>query len=300
VVLTLQGRDVRDSSSADILAAAARVADAVTAPSPTVASDLGDPARHGALADALGARVAGATGILGGLDYAVWNPATDAALRSRYDAEDPSSKGSTKADVLKRAGLDFSIERPFVVLMVEDEAGANLAEQAVPELSRMDVALLIAVRAEARSAGERLAERIEKDDRLAVEFLSDDAAARRACAAADFLVLTSPYDVSATWAQAAQRYGALPVARASGAHVDAIVDCDAALETGTGFLFDDATKESLLGAMGRALSAYTSPRFSALRRRVMRLDLAWDRPARRYVQVYRQAIAERGKAVAGG
>jgi starch synthase len=27
-----------------------------------------------------------------------------------------------------------------------------------------------------------------------------------------------------------------------------------------------------------------------LRRRVMRLDLGWDRPARRYAQVYRRAL----------
>jgi starch synthase len=77
--------------------------------------------------------------------------------------------------------------------------------------------------------------------------------------------------------------------------MDAIVDCDAALETGTGFLFDEATPEAFAGAVARALSAYTSTRWPVLRRRVMRLDLAWDRPARRYAQVYRQAIAARAK-----
>ncbi|MCC6903855.1 MAG: glycogen synthase GlgA, partial [Polyangiaceae bacterium] len=88
----------------------------------------------------------------------------------------------------------------------------------------------------------------------------------------------------------AQRYGALPIARAVGGLTDTIVDCDAALETGTGFLFDDETEEALLGAMGRALAAFASPSFPRLRRRVMRLDLGWDRPGRRYLQVYRQAL----------
>ncbi|HEY3665842.1 MAG TPA: glycogen synthase GlgA, partial [Polyangiaceae bacterium] len=72
---------------------------------------------------------------------------------------------------------------------------------------------------------------------------------------------------------------------------DAIVDADAELETGTGFLFDSLDAESLLGALSRAFSAYGNPAFARLRRRVMRLDLAWDRAARRYAQVYRKLVS---------
>jgi starch synthase len=87
----------------------------------------------------------------------------------------------------------------------------------------------------------------------------------------------------------AQRYGAVPVARATGGLIDTIVDCDAKLETGTGFLFDEATPEALLGAIERALAARMLPRWPVLVRRVMRLDRGWDRPSRRYEQVYRGA-----------
>jgi starch synthase len=85
----------------------------------------------------------------------------------------------------------------------------------------------------------------------------------------------------------AQRYGALPVARATGGLVDTVVDCDAALETGTGFLFEPATAEALLGATERAIAARTLPRWPALVRRVMKLDNGWEGPARRYDQLYR-------------
>jgi starch synthase len=73
--------------------------------------------------------------------------------------------------------------------------------------------------------------------------------------------------------------------------MEAVVDADAALETGTGFLFDEATPAALAGAVSRGLAGFVSPRWSALRRRVMRLDLAWDRSARRYAQLYRQLKA---------
>jgi starch synthase len=86
----------------------------------------------------------------------------------------------------------------------------------------------------------------------------------------------------------AQRYGALPVARATGGLIDTIVDCDAKLETGTGFLFDEDSVEALVGAIERGIAARTSARWPSLVRRVMRLDRGWERPARQYEQVYRQ------------
>jgi starch synthase len=90
----------------------------------------------------------------------------------------------------------------------------------------------------------------------------------------------------------AQRYGALPVAEALGGIPDVVVDMDAELETGTGFTYDRESDDALLGAVERAVSAFGRPEFSLLRRRIMRRDLGWDRPARRYVQVYRRLLGE--------
>ena len=85
----------------------------------------------------------------------------------------------------------------------------------------------------------------------------------------------------------AQRYGALPVASATGGLVDTVVDCDAKLETGTGFLFDGVTVENVVGAVERAIAARATRGWPQLVHRVMRLDRGWERPARRYEQVYR-------------
>src|SRR5207237_909294 len=89
----------------------------------------------------------------------------------------------------------------------------------------------------------------------------------------------------------AQRYGALPIAHGVGGLLDTIVDCDSSLETGTGFLFAEPTAAGLLGAVQRARAAFAHPRWDALVRRVMRLDRGWERPARRYEQIYRSLIA---------
>jgi starch synthase len=77
------------------------------------------------------------------------------------------------------------------------------------------------------------------------------------------------------------------VAHATGGLTDTIVDCDSKLETGTGFLFDEPTADLLYAAVQRAIAAFATDRWPALRRRVMRLDRGWERAGRQYEQVYR-------------
>jgi starch synthase len=112
----------------------------------------------------------------------------------------------------------------------------------------------------------------------------------RLFAGADIVLVPSRFEPCGLVQLYAQRYGALPVAHATGGLCDTIVDCDAGLETGTGFLFHKPEAIELVGATERAVAATTSPRWAALRRRVMRLDLGWDRPARRYDQIYRSMV----------
>jgi len=118
-----------------------------------------------------------------------------------------------------------------------------------------------------------------------------EALSHKLLAAADFVVLPSRFEPCGLVQLHAQRYGALPIVSRTGGFVDTVVDLDAHLETGTGFLFDAASGPDLIGAIGRALSAYQHTRFGAVRRRVMRLDLGWERPARRYAQIYKQISA---------
>jgi len=118
----------------------------------------------------------------------------------------------------------------------------------------------------------------------------DDALIHRVFAASDLVLIPSRHEPCGTVQLYAQRYGALPIVHAAGGLRDTVVDCDATLETGTGIVFDELTPKSLTGAVARGLSAYGSQSWPRLRRRLMRLDIGWDRPARRYLQVYRQTL----------
>jgi starch synthase len=157
----------------------------------------------------------------------------------------------------------------------------------LPALLKNDIAVVATVPAAAAAELDRVVTDYPSD--LARLKDASDAARRRLLSAADFALCLDSAALTPTSLQAAQRYGAVPIALGQGAVVDALVDCDAELETGSGFLFDSSDTDALLGAATRAFSGYGSPGHARLRRRVLRLDVSWERIARRYAQLYRRA-----------
>jgi starch synthase len=126
------------------------------------------------------------------------------------------------------------------------------------------------------------------EDRLKLAEHADEKFLHRAVAAADFLLLPGHETRYGDLHLAGQRYGALPVARRLGALADTVIDCDPSLDTGSGFAYDGEESADLLGTLQCALGAFSKQKaFDALRRRVMKLDLSWERSARRYEHLYR-------------
>jgi starch synthase len=260
----------------------------VATPSECYARQLCSPEQHGALSRAFAA--AGPSGVLEGVDLAVYNPATDAALPTRFDAAAPEAKGNARTAVLRALGLDTPTSRPVVLVETAPNGAPAITTLlgALPALARLQVQLIVA------GFGAAPADAAEVLDALAplVHWIPevDPAERRRLLAAADFALCIDRHAPTARALAQAARYGTIPIAYATDAVPDRVVDADASLETGTGFLFDAMTQRALTGAVARAVAAYSRPGLGALRRRVMRRDYAWDGPARRYVQLYERTL----------
>jgi starch synthase len=269
-------------------------ADVVTTVSPTYAREIQTPERGARLEGVLRARGESLVGICNGVDYAVWNPATDPAIAARYDAEDFSNKARCKGALQKELGLPIEAGPALVAIVgrMVDQKGTDLATAAVAKLLRAtDAQFVFAGDGEPAlvSAVENVVAKAH--GRAAFARAASEALVHRIFAGADLVLVPSRYEPCGLVQMYGQRYGALPVAHATGGLVDTIVDCDAKLETGTGFLFDGATADALVGAVERAVAARTTSRWPGLVRRVMRLDRGWERPARRYEQTYRTVAA---------
>jgi len=270
-------------------------ADAVTTVSPTYAREIATEVSGAGLDGVVRARAdrgRPVIGILNGIDYAVWNPATDAALATRYDAQDPSGRARCKGALQRELGLPLE-PAPLVVSIgrMVHQKGIDLVAAAIPTLLRATDAQF----AIAGDGDPELVARIEavvakSEGRVVFVKSAPEPVVHRMLSAADVVLVPSRFEPCGLVQQYAQRYGALPVARATGGLVDTVVDCDAKLETGTGFLFEEESAKALVAATERALAARAIPQWSALVKRVMRLDRSWDGPARRYEALMKNLV----------
>lgn len=280
------------ATATSLLAIGAAVADRVLLRSATVADQwLADPkVLDGKLTTPSNKVLA----LLEGVDAAIWNPLTDAALSARFDPMDLTGKRHCKAQMQRQLQLPERADVPLIIALLGSQpqvgapTGVGGFAAVVSELLNNDLQIAVVTRGAASDlpALTKLQERFP--DRVAVRADADDAAIHQGLGAADLFLLPTLDESAEQLHRCAQRYGALPIVARVGSVHDTVVDCDPELNTGNGFLFDDAG--SLLPTIQRAVAAYARGKaFEQLRLRVMRLDSSWERSAR----LYEQAVQSR-------
>jgi starch synthase len=266
--------------------------DLLTTVSRTYAREIRSAAFGGGLEGVLEERSQDLHGVVNGIDYSAWNPATDKSLARRYSAEDPSGKEQCREALRAELGLPAA-PGPLVSLVTRltEQKGVDLVLEALPALlaegcqivllGSGDATLEAGVAAAAREHPEQIAARIGYDGDLA----------RRIYAGADLFLMPSRYEPCGLGQLIALRYGTAPVVRRTGGLADTVTEFDPARRTGTGFTFDGFAVPALLDAVRRAASAYRQPPlWRALVRNAMSEDFSWEASAREYVTLYNKAI----------
>ena len=190
---------------------------------------------------------------------------------------------------MRARGLDLELDGPLIAAWGGLEKTSGFAEvvAALPDLVGTRANVVVAGTGAPGIVKALSASRYDKLPNYTFIGKGDVRTERGLLAAADLVLCPNPLDQTGGLPRKAQRYGALPVAYYGSAVRDVVVDCDAQLSSGTGFLFDTPSASSMMGAVARGLSAYQSSDWDRLVKRVMGLDGSWDRPARRYAQLYR-------------
>ena len=88
-----------------------------------------------------------------------------------------------------------------------------------------------------------------------------------------------------------QRYGTIPVVRATGGLDDSVIDPREDLEQASGIKFHEYSSGALAKAIRKALVLYGEPELlQHFRQTAMSADFSWERTAGRYIEVYRQTL----------
>jgi starch synthase len=287
----LTSEAVRLGDDLCLLKAGLLAADAVVVQSESVVARLKAGELLGTLNPVVTTMRAPLLAVAAGVDYSKVNPATCPSLLSRFDAEDTRNKSANKTDWLRHTGLSLEA-RPLVLIPgpITAENGAEHLLPSIELLLEMDLSLCVFESPSDDPERSRLlASKIAgRQTDAAIFVLTNEDQAHRAFAAADFVLFAERDGRGALSHLAAQRYGAVVIGYSRSTIGESVVDSDAGLTTGTGFLFDEANASAVAGAVARALTAYHSGNFERLRRRAMRQDVSWDRPARRLLQIYQK------------
>lgn len=269
-----------------------KFADRVTTVSPSYAHEISTHEFGCGLDGVIRGRGSHVSGILNGIDDAVWNPATDAALAERYDAERLQGKLACRRALQAQLGLapDDTTLLLTVVSRLTAQKGLDLVLAALPALVRDGVQFAVQGTGEpALEAAFRMAQEAHPQ-RVRVHIGYDEARAHQLVAGADVIAVPSRFEPCGLTQMYGLRYGTLPVVRRVGGLGDTVSDGR------TGFVFDTATAPAFESAVRRAMALRAdAPAWTTMMRAGMAQDLSWAGPARDYLALYAQARDARAR-----
>jgi len=278
-------------------------ADRITTVSPTYAREIREPAQGFGLEGLLRWRRTELTGILNGIDTAIWNPQNDPHLAKPYGPSSLDAKAANKSALQRRFGLAERPERLVfgVVSRLTHQKGLDLLLPLLPLVVAAggQIALLGNGDRALEAAYTAAAKRHPGD--VGVVLAYGEALAHQIQGGADALLVPSRFEPCGLTQLAALRYGTLPIVARVGGLADSVVDADPAAildGTATGIQFSPATAEALAVAIERAFDLFRRrDAWRFVQRRGMAQNVGWAKSAAAYRTLYSGLFESRAKRV---
>jgi starch synthase len=279
------------------LKAGLRFADRITTVSPTYAEEIRTAASGMGLDGLLRGRADVMRGIVNGIDVAVWNPATDAALSATYDIKTLGRRAANKRALQKRFGLENDPDAPLfgVISRLSWQKGLDLLLGALPTLFEAGAQLALVGSGDAMLQAAFVAEAQEHPQSMGCFIGYDETLAHLMQGGCDAILVPSRFEPCGLTQLCAQRYGAVPIVSHVGGLVDTVVDATTpellASRKATGIQFSPVTVAGLQSALERAIALYRDrPTWRAMQRAGMKADVSWRGPAAQYAALYRELV----------
>ena len=276
---------------ANMLKGGLAYADRITTVSNTYAWEIQTPEYGEQLEDHLRYYSCKLRGIVNGIDYGMWNPATDPALAVNYDITNVlERKPQNKLALQKELGL-VEDEGKLVVGLISrltHQKGLDLVNAIVPQI--MDGNTQVVVLGTGDKEYEDTFRYYENAYKgmFSACIQYDEARAHRIYAGADVLLVPSRFEPCGLTQLNAMHYGTLPIVRETGGLKDTVQPYNVFNGEGNGFTFDRYDAGLLLDAINRAKTEYFTSRYhwDEVVQRDMAKDVSWANSARQYKDLY--------------
>ncbi|QEW30474.1 glycogen synthase GlgA [Erwinia billingiae] len=273
-------------------------ADHITAVSPTYAREITLPEYGYGMEDLLKQRQLEGrlTGILNGVDPAIWDPAQDLLLNARYNRDVLDAKVENKRQLQITMGLKIDDKVPVfaVVSRLTKQKGLDLVLEALPGLLEQGGQLVLLGAGDAVLQQGFLAAAAEYPGQVGVQIGYHEAFSHRIMGGADVIMVPSRFEPCGLTQLYGLKYGTLPLVRRTGGLADTVND--SSLENladgmASGFVFEDSNAWSLLRAIRRAFVLWSRPSlWRYVQRQAMGMDFSWQVAAVAYRDLYQRLL----------
>jgi len=227
--------------------------------------------------------------ILNGADYRRWNPETDHLLPRQFGPGNLEEKTVCRDLLLDGLGLAPAPAGPVfgMVTRLVPEKGFDLLMPLLDRLLSDDVRLIILGEGDAGYETALAIAARKYPTKFAYRQTYDEALAHLIEAGMDISLIPSQIEPSGLSAMYSLKYGALPVARATGGIQEIIEDYDPSIDSGFGFLCYEKTPDAFWDSMKRAREVFhDQTTWTLLMERAMARDFSWSEAAAHYESLY--------------
>ncbi|MCA1590299.1 MAG: glycogen synthase, partial [Acidobacteria bacterium] len=197
-------------------------------------------------------------GITNGVDYDVWNPATDAEISANFSVDQLDGKRECKRALLGAFSLPADLERPIFanITRLTAQKGIDLIMQVAGEIVAAGAYIISLGSGESRYEDFWQRVRDAAPRQVGVYRGYNESLAHKIEAGADIFMMPSKFEPCGLNQMYSLRYGTVPIVRAVGGLDDTVRNFDAVNGTGNGFKFDQYSANEFLGKIYEALFAY--------------------------------------------
>ncbi|ADQ41513.1 glycogen/starch synthase, ADP-glucose type [Caldicellulosiruptor acetigenus I77R1B] len=234
------------------------------------------------------------TGIVNGIDYEVYNPATDKFIFVNYDANTfVERKKENKFRLQQMLYLPVSDEIVLIgmVSRLTKEKGIELIERILNKLLTLPIQLVIL------GAGDYHYEQMFRHyagafpSKVSANICYSEELARKIYAGSDMYLMPSLTEPCGISQLIAMRYGSVPIVRETGGLKDTVKPYNQFTGGGWGFSFANYEPAELFAIIKYALSIYTDKaQWRSIVHQAMTRDNSWNASAYEYQKVYESLL----------
>jgi starch synthase len=234
-------------------------------------------------------------GILNGIDFQVWDPATDSYIEDHFTASDVK-EGKQKSKRLLCGRFNLDEEKPLIVFIgrLVGEKGADILPGAISDSfyyvgRKMSFLILGSGFPEVEDQLNGLQSLSQNDYSVYIGY--NEALSHLMYAGADFLLMPSRVEPCGLNQMYAMRYGTIPMVRRTGGLRDTVVDYGE--KDGYGIVYNWAAVGDITQGIWRAVELFEDEeKVELIRKKMMQLDFSWEHSVQQYLDLYGSLLVE--------